>query len=97
MREHDCWDYRVMKRKRKGEKPGYGIYEVFYDETGKIEYWTEDPIGHECDSLKELKEDMDWQMSCTNERMLDYDECQRKARIRIKVRKQLTGSRLGIR
>lgn len=36
------WSYRLFKKKN-----GYQVHEVYYDEKGKIETWTEEPIFQE--------------------------------------------------
>jgi hypothetical protein len=76
------WDYRIMKRRYEDGAVLFGVYEVFYDEKGKIAYWTQDPVGNSYDSLKELKEDLSWQMSATGERVLDYGKQEEKAKAR---------------
>lgn len=35
------WSYRVMKRENELGEYAFGIYEVYYDESGKINGWTE--------------------------------------------------------
>lgn len=37
------WDYRVIRRESGGSAV-YGIHEVYYDDSGRVETWTEDPV-----------------------------------------------------
>lgn len=50
------WNYRVVKKDQY-----YGICEVYYDNDGKIEGWTDfiEPVG---DAPDELREDMEYMM-----------------------------------
>jgi len=54
------WNYRVIRRPDPSGAPDrFGIHEVYYDTSGRIEWWTEescDPFG---ESLAELKADME--------------------------------------
>jgi len=61
MKHHDC-----------GET-WYGIHEVFYDEDGKVDGWTEDEeiMG---ESLEELKQTLEWMLVCLDKPVLDYDD-----------------------
>jgi len=53
------WNYRVIKRV--GEQPTdectYQIHEVYYDDAGKVETWTNDPVEPSGETLEELRED----------------------------------------
>lgn len=62
------WNYRVMKRKNEKGEYDFGIYEVFYDDNGKVVSWTqesmtpvcssEDGLDHELNLMREtLKKD----------------------------------------
>lgn len=51
------WNYRVIKHVT-GIDSYFAIHEVYYDEHGKIEAWTEDPIELVADSKAELIEDL---------------------------------------
>jgi hypothetical protein len=38
------WNYRVIRIEEQGE-PVYAIHEVFYDQAGKINGWTKEPVN----------------------------------------------------
>ena len=53
------WNYRVI---RYANNEGFGLHEVYYDESGKVEGWTEDPVitcsaneSFEREFIRELK------------------------------------------
>lgn len=49
------WNYRAVKTEK-----GYGIYEVYYDKTGKPEGRTPEPIfDFYCETLEELIAEID--------------------------------------
>lgn len=52
------WNYRVMKD---GEL--FGIHEVYYDEDGKPEAYTNGPVAAAGDTVEELKEDLKMQLA----------------------------------
>jgi predicted RNase H-like HicB family nuclease len=39
------WNYRVMRREDSDDEALHGIHEVYYDGTGKVKGWTEEPVG----------------------------------------------------
>ena len=41
------WNFRIV---RYADGSGYGLHEVYYDERGKPETMTEEPIGLMCDT-----------------------------------------------
>jgi hypothetical protein len=51
----------------------YGIHEVYYDEDGKTEGWTMDPVNPQGETLDELKEELVSMVEATLEPVLDYD------------------------
>lgn len=67
-----CWNHRIMKRRDRGED-FYAIYEVYYDESGKIDGWTEDSCSPEGDSLEELKESFRFFRQAFHAPILDYE------------------------
>jgi len=67
------WNYRVVKRGH-GEDTFYGIYEVYYDEDGKPEYITENPIYPIGDSVKELTEDISYMLTAFGKPILNYED-----------------------
>jgi hypothetical protein len=67
------WNYRVMRRKR-GDEILYGLHEVFYDEEGNTDGWTENPVDVFADSPEELKQTLLWMQIALTKPILDYDE-----------------------
>ena len=47
------WNYRVVNK-----NGNFGIYEVYYDENGKANAWSQDPMDPYGESLEELKADL---------------------------------------
>lgn len=75
------WDYRVMRRviiTKSKRDVSFGIYEVFFDEKGKIENWTEDSVEPHGDTLEELKKDLKWMTQAFNKPILDYNKLSRQ-------------------
>ena len=75
------WDYRVMRRVTKvnGKRDvSFGIYEIFFDEKGKLEGWTEDSVEPHGDTLKDLKTDLKWMTQAFNKPILDYNKLDRQ-------------------
>lgn len=66
----NTWNYRVMS----SHTNGLGIYEVYYDTDGNIEYFSSDIIAPKGDSLEELKEDLSCYIEALNKPVLDYDK-----------------------
>lgn len=52
------WNYRVLRKEHASGEVTFQIHEVFYDETGKIDGWTKDPVQPLGESLGELREDI---------------------------------------
>jgi len=54
------WNYRVVVRQNPDDlSEQFGIHEVYYDSSGKIEAWTEEPCTPFGESLAELTADME--------------------------------------
>jgi len=53
------WNYRVIKREgeQATDECTYQIHEVYYDDAGKVETWTNDPVEPSGEALEELRED----------------------------------------
>lgn len=47
------WNHRIIKH-QKNKRTYYAIHEVFYDNTGKITSWTEDPVDIVGDSKNDV-------------------------------------------
>lgn len=58
------WNHRVIKKVYKQgtdeEDVLYGIHEVFYNDTGEIYAYTEQPIDLQCESVEALREYILW-------------------------------------
>jgi hypothetical protein len=48
------WNYRIVKKESE-DSLGYGVYEVYYDESGKAMLCTENPISMEEETLNGLE------------------------------------------
>ncbi len=71
------WSYRVVRKIETGyDNLGeyYGIHEVYYDDDGKPEMVTVDPIGPAGDTLKELKCDLAYMLDALKKPVLDYED-----------------------
>lgn len=51
----------------------YGVHEVYYDETGDIEGWSEESVIPMGDSKDELKKTLENLMVSLEKEVLDYD------------------------
>lgn len=51
------WDYRVMRTTDPDGTHVFAVYEVYYDENGSIEMWTESPTWPQGESFRELYDD----------------------------------------
>ena len=67
------WNYRVMKKKIRGEDV-FEIHEVYYTTEGKVKAWTENPIIPYGETMEELKEDILMQSRALEKPVLDYDQ-----------------------
>ena len=65
------WNYRVISRPDPGGGPDrFGIHEVYYDSSGQIEMWTEEPCDPFGESLAELKADVEAMAAALSEPVL---------------------------
>lgn len=67
------WNYRVMKRINDGQFE-FGIYEVHYDDNGKVQGWTENPLTPTHESEKDLKSELKRMMTAFEKETLTYEE-----------------------
>lgn len=69
------WNYRVMRHKSDADGHGemlYAIHEVFYDETGKVTTWTQDPCGSPMgETPEEMSRDLVQILAAISEPILD--------------------------
>jgi len=68
------WNYRIMKRKNDQGHFDFGIYEVFYDDNGKVTGWTENSLTPLCDSEEDLKEELKIMVDAFTKEVLTYEE-----------------------
>ncbi|OCG00873.1 hypothetical protein [Gilliamella sp. wkB112] len=66
----NAWNYRVMD----SHLNGLGIYEVYYDEDGNINYFSNNAVSPRGDSLEELKKDLLLYMEALERPILNYDK-----------------------
>lgn len=64
------WNYRVV-RTTDGEEESFAIYEVYYDDDGRPEARTEDPVHPSGETLEELAEDFTYYQAALSQPMLD--------------------------
>lgn len=67
------WNYRVVKRKIQNGQHEFAIYEVYYDETGKVVSMTQNPLTPACSSEEDLLYELNVMMKAFKEDTLDYD------------------------
>lgn len=68
------WNYSVMKRKNELGGYEFGIYEVYYDERGKGNGWTEKSITPVCASADDLLYELTLMIGAFQKETLPYDE-----------------------
>lgn len=71
------WNYRVVKKSNTGYDnldEYYGIHEVYYDDDGKPEMVTVDPVGAAGDTLEELKHDLAYMIAALDMPVLNYED-----------------------
>lgn len=68
------WNYRVMKRLNSQGKYDYGIHEVYYDDDGKINGWTEDSMVPVCPSEKDILYELEVMKRAFEQETLLYEE-----------------------
>lgn len=71
------WNYRVVVRSQEGVHGNtavYGIHEVFYDEDGKPESVSVDPVSIVAESVEEVKSELAMQARALESPVLNYDD-----------------------
>lgn len=63
------WNYRIIF-----QGGSYNIHEVYYDNDGKIEGWTENAVGISGETIKELKSDFKYYSSALKKPVLVNDK-----------------------
>ncbi len=67
------WNYRIIKIIGSGE-PIYRIHEVYYDNNGKIEGWTKEPVLPYGENVDELREDIYYFLQAFRQPILELKE-----------------------
>ncbi|MCU0352036.1 MAG: hypothetical protein MUF43_14600 [Flavobacterium sp.] len=68
------WNYRIMKKENDKGQFNFGIYEIFYDDNGKVNSYSENSLTPVCDSEEDLKEEMKIMMEAFEKETLTYKE-----------------------
>ena len=71
------WNYRVVRTKEK-EYDSYQLYEVYYDDDGKIEGMTENAMQPYGESVEELESDLVFMMQALKQPVLDMKELEKQ-------------------
>jgi hypothetical protein len=66
--EHISWDYRIIENNGM-----FAVYEVHYNEREEIVSVSEDPMGPSGETLKDLKEDMQYFLDALESPVLKKD------------------------
>lgn len=72
------WNYRIIKHD-KSEPAYFAIHEVYYDEKGKIQGWTADPIEIAGDSKQEVLETLKHMIDDAKQSVLKESELEKKS------------------
>lgn len=68
------WNYRIVKRKNDQGGFDFGIYEVFYDDNGKVKGCSENSLTPVCESEHDLKEELKTMMEAFDKGTLPYEK-----------------------
>jgi len=69
------WNYRVIrKRHLDSDNISYQVYEVYYDDKGKVESWTENPVEPYGETAEELREDIRYFLQAFRRPILELKE-----------------------
>ncbi len=75
------WNYRVIKEEfPEHNEDSYQIHEVYYDDDGKIEGWTQSPVAPCGYTFEELREDIRYQLIAFRKPILKMNEAGNKLR-----------------
>jgi len=69
----EYWDYRIIKSIEPGESI-YKIHEVYYDDNGNIDGWTEEPVLPCGENTGELREDIHYFLEAFRQPVLEIAE-----------------------
>ena len=71
------WNYRVVRTKEE-QYDSYQLYEVYYDDDGKIEGMTENAMEPYGESVEELQNDLEYMMEALKQPVLDMKELEKQ-------------------
>ena len=63
----NSWNYRVLKRDDE-----YGVYEVYYDDSGMPHAMSEDPIAITGENLEDIRNELNLILESLEKDVLDY-------------------------
>lgn len=66
------WNYRVMKRKISESEFEFGIYEVYYDDNGRVKGYTENSMTPVVHTAEGLKYELEIMMKAFDKEVLEY-------------------------
>lgn len=69
-----------MKRKNEIGEYEFAIYEVYYDEAGNVNGWTENPLTPTCSSAEDLHHELTVMMEAFAKGTLDYNNKEKDER-----------------
>lgn len=67
------WNYRITHRPKTAPLEGYQIREVYYDEKGRVKFYTQNPVTAFGDIPEELYEDFCAMMKAFDEEAINLD------------------------
>lgn len=75
------WNYRVIKSQDPIDGVTFKIHEVYYDESGEIEMWTERPTVLEEGSMESLKTTLKHMLDATRKPPLEESPIEGRIRL----------------
>ncbi len=70
----DKWNYRILKRKISESEFEFGIYEVYYDENGRVKGYTENSLVPTCESTEGLLIELELMKHAFDLEVINYKE-----------------------
>jgi hypothetical protein len=68
------WNHRVMRHVDPNGGIWFGIHEVYYDESGEPEGWTETPDGPHGETVEQLVADLARMIEASGRPVLEYED-----------------------
>lgn len=65
------WNYRVIRKEHETGECTFQIHEVYYDESGNVESWSQDPVEPLGETIGELREDIRYFQSAFRKAILE--------------------------